>query len=44
MTRTRTVAAALALALVTLAARGWVRLGRVEAELRAADHELAHRD
>ncbi|WP_424183863.1 hypothetical protein ACOBQX_18050 [Actinokineospora sp. G85] len=40
----RTLAALLALALAVLAARGWVHLGRVEAELLAADLELAHRD
>ncbi|WP_274383873.1 hypothetical protein [Saccharothrix deserti] len=40
----RTLTAALALVLVALAARAWVRLGQIEAELRAADRELAERD
>ncbi|MEU4444907.1 hypothetical protein AB0K14_03160 [Actinosynnema sp. NPDC050801] len=47
MTTVRTLTAGLALALVALAAlaaRAWVQLGRIEAELRAADRELANRD
>jgi hypothetical protein len=38
------VTAALGLALVALVVRGWVRLGEIEAELLAADIELAERD
>lgn len=34
----------LGLALVALVVRGWVRLGEIEAELLAADIELAERD
>lgn len=44
MTAVRTLTSGLALVLVALAARAWVHLGRIEAELRAADRELANRD
>lgn len=44
MTGVRLLAAGLALVLVALAARSWVHIGRIEAELRAADRELAERD
>jgi hypothetical protein len=40
----RILAAALGVALVALARHGWRRLGEIEAELLAAEQELAERD
>ncbi|WP_269112265.1 hypothetical protein [Lentzea aerocolonigenes] len=36
--------AALGLVLVLLAAHAWRRVGEIEAQLRAGEDELAHRD
>lgn len=45
MTRVRIALGLAVLAvLVALTVRAWVRLGHIEADLRAADAELAHRD
>lgn len=39
-----TAALILGLVLGAIAHHGWVRLGQIEAELRAAEHDLADRD
>ncbi|TCO64398.1 hypothetical protein [Actinocrispum wychmicini] len=44
MTRQHLLLAALGLALVALARHAWQRLGDIEAELNAAEQELAERD
>lgn len=45
MTRVRALlVGALGVALAVVVGRGWVRLGEVEADLLAADRELADRD